>query len=164
MWRHSMTLTADAVTSTYDVSVSKTLWCVISVSRQATLNNSFVYNVLWVKKFSPGTTKCVTLMDDLEIQGYIVLHVTLPISTTAHARKPNFFLSLMFYKPNNSFRVLPNVWLNEWPWIPRSHYFLRDLTYLNYYTCCNTEFQGQIILNVISHTSSFCNARAMDIG
>jgi len=57
----------------------------------------------------PGTEKCVTSTDDLEIQGYIILHVTLPISTTAHARTPNLSLHLMFYKPNNSFRELPNV-------------------------------------------------------
>jgi len=51
----------------------------------------------------------VSLTNDLEIQGYIILHMTLPISTTAHAKTPNLLLCIMFYK---SFRVLPNVW----PW------------------------------------------------
>ena len=81
----------------------------ISDSRQVFFDNSFVYNVFWVKKFSPGTAKCMSLMDDLEIQGYIILHETLPISTTAHARTLNLFLFLMYYVSDNSFRVLPNV-------------------------------------------------------
>ena len=47
---------------------------------------------------------------------------------------------------------------NEWPWNPRSHYFARDLIYLNYYTCYNTEFafvsdvlRGQGIYSTYSH-------------
>ena len=66
----------------------------ISVSRQASFDNSVVYNVLWVGKFSPGTAKCVNLTDDLEIQGYIILHVPLPIK----AVRKKFFLEHVFSK------------------------------------------------------------------
>lgn len=36
--------------------------------------------------FIPGTEKYMTLTYDLEIQGQMILHVTLPISPTTHAR------------------------------------------------------------------------------
>jgi len=66
-------------------------------------DNSFRGHII-----SSVTAKCVTLKDNLEIQGLVILHVTLLISTTAHARTPNLFL-LMFYVSDNSFRVLPNA-------------------------------------------------------
>jgi len=37
------------------------------------------------------TAKCVKLTIDLEIQGHIILHVTLPISTTTHDTTPTLF-------------------------------------------------------------------------
>jgi hypothetical protein len=68
-------------------------------------NFCFVSNVFWVREFIAATAKCVTVTDDLEIQGHmifqvylcffacyleylfseiqghVIMHVTLPIST-----------------------------------------------------------------------------------
>jgi len=116
---------------------------VLSVSRQAIFDNSFIYNVLWVIKFSPGTAKCVSLTDDLEIQGYVILHVILPISTTALVRTPNLCFFLMFYVSDNSLRVLPNVW----PW---------RMTLKSKVTLFSTWPYLYQLLHMIQHRMCFC--------
>ena len=52
-------------------------------------------------------------MDDLEIQGRMILHMTLPISVSTHAIATIFGLFLVFYWSGNSFQLLPNAW----PWL-----------------------------------------------
>jgi len=71
----------------------------------------FVSNVLWVSEFIPPTPICVTLTDDLDIQGHVIVHVTLPISATKHVAT-SFVLFLMLYGSGNSFQLLQNAW----PW------------------------------------------------
>src|SRR6218665_3118254 len=62
----------------------------------------------WVREFIPPTPVCVTLTDDLEIQGQVILQATSPISATTHAVETNLVLFLMFYGSGNSFQLLPN--------------------------------------------------------
>jgi len=70
----------------------------------------FLSNFLWVREFIPPTPVCVTLTDDLEIQGQVILQATSPISATTHAVETNLVLFLMFYGSGNSFQLLPNAW------------------------------------------------------
>jgi len=56
-----------------------------STTTHAKATNVFDSNVLWVRQFIPTTAKCVTLTDDLEVQGHINMHMTLPISASTHA-------------------------------------------------------------------------------
>jgi len=83
----------------------------------------FVSNVLvlWVIQFIPTTAKCVALMNDLKIQGRVILHMTLPISASTHAIRKNLALLLMFYGSGNSFHHKRHF--DRWPWNPRSRYF-----------------------------------------
>jgi len=72
----------------------------------------FVSIVLWVRWFIPTTAKCTALTDDLEIQGRMIFHVTLPLPFTTHAVATNLFLCLIFYVSGNSFQFPQN----ERPW------------------------------------------------
>jgi len=63
----------------------------ISASKHAALKIFFVFDVLWVREFIPPTPICVTLTDDLEIQGLVMLHMTLPISASTYGIATNLF-------------------------------------------------------------------------
>jgi len=67
----------------------------------------FVSNVLRVSEFIPPTRICVTLTDDLEIQGHVILHIILPISASTPAIATHLVLFLMFYGSGSSFHLLP---------------------------------------------------------
>ena len=51
----------------------------------------FVSNVLGVREFTPATDKCLTLTEDLEIQGHMIFYMTIPISATIPVRTTKFF-------------------------------------------------------------------------
>ena len=51
----------------------------------------FVSNVLGVREFTPATDKCVTLTEDLEIQGHMIFYMTIPISAIIPVRTTKFF-------------------------------------------------------------------------
>jgi len=81
----------------------------ISVSKHAILKIFFVSNVLWIKEFVRPSPICVTLTDNLEIQGHMILHMTLPISASTHAIATNLFF-LILYGSGNLLQLLPYAW------------------------------------------------------
>src|SRR6218665_2240915 len=83
----------------------------ISASTHAIATN-LVFSLIFYGSgnFIPPTPICVTLTDDLEIQGQVILQVTSHISATTHAVETNLVLFLMFYGSGNSFQLLPNAW------------------------------------------------------
>lgn len=52
------------------------------ISYYTLCSNEIVFdsNILWVRSFTPPTTICVNLTDDLEMQDQVTLRVTLLIS------------------------------------------------------------------------------------
>jgi len=108
----------------------------------AYLEDFFVYNILKVCEFTPPTPVSVTLSNDFEIQGHVILHVTWPISASTHARATNLFLILMFYGSGNSFHLLPCICIT-----------LTD----------DLEIQGNVILHVTLPISATTLAAATNL-
>ena len=78
----------------------------------------------------------MTLTDDLEIQGHVILHVTLPASASTHSISTHLPFILMPYKSGNLFQLVA----------------LSD----------DLEIQGQMILHVRLPISASTHAFAMN--